>query len=295
MAILRRCGVGRGDQRVIFLHIGKTAGSTLATILHRHYPPEVMFSLYPEVYHDKLEKLTSLPAERRAAIRLLKGHLPFGVHQHLPAPTTYITMLRNPIDRVMSHYFFVRRIPQHYLHQQGSTLDIEEYVSSGLSWELDNGQLRVVTGHTHDIEIGGCTRALLDEAKHNLIQHFSVVGLSERFDESALLTKRRLGWSGFPVYRKKNVTEGRPAADRLTKRELDAIRKHNELDDELHAWVSARFQQEWEAEGLDAQLKVFRRINAMYQRYDDAKGRVRRTAKWLLSATGIRPIRQRAA
>lgn len=281
----------RPDLPVVFLHIGKTAGSTLATILGRYYTREETFQIYPKRYHDTLDALTSLPAARRAEIRLLKGHLPFGVHEHLPTPATYVTMLREPVDRVVSLYYFARRVPKHYLHQPivRGNLDIERYVSSGLSWEMDNGQLRVLTGHLHDIAIGGCTRVLLDEAKRNIIQHFSVVGLSGRFDESVLLTKHRLGWKGFPVYRRKNVTVGRPTTDRLSKSELAAIRKHNELDEELYQWVSARFQREWEAEALDTQLKAFRATNAMYQSYGAARGMAGR----LLAAIGLRhPVTQ---
>ena len=284
----RRTGVP-----VIFLHIGKTAGTTLATILARYYTAQETFEIYPKRYYETVETLTSLPAGRRAEIRLLQAHAAFGVHEYLPAPATYITMFREPIDRVVSLYYFARRVPKHYLHQPivGVNLDIERFVSSGLSWEMDNGQLRVVTGHIHDIEIGGCTRALLDEAKRNLTQHFSVVGLSGRFDESVLLTKRRLAWKGFPVYRKQNVTAGRPTTERLSKSALAAIRKHNELDEELYEWVSARFQREWEAEALDTQLSAFRVLNAAYHSYREARGMAGR----LLSATGLRrPMKQEA-
>jgi Galactose-3-O-sulfotransferase len=279
-------GPRRNDLPVIFLHIGKTAGSTLRTILSRHYTRQETFRVYPTVYYDNLETLTSLPASRRGEIRLLMGHVPFGIHEHLPAPATYITMLREPVDRVMSLYYFARRVPEHYLHQPilRGNLDIERFVSDGLSWEMDNGQLRVLTGHVHDIEIGGCKRTLLDEAKRNVSQHFSVVGFSERFDESVLVTKRRLGWKGWPVYRKRNVTVGRRTTDRLSKSELAAIRKYNELDEELYDWVSAKFQREWEAEALDTQLTAFRLMNSMYHSY----GSARRIASRLASASGLR-------
>ena len=279
-------GPSRNPLPVIFLHIGKTAGSTLRTILARQYTRQETFQVYPTRYYDTLDELTSLPAARRSEIRLLLGHVPFGVHEHVPAPATYITMLREPVDRVMSLYYFARRVPEHYLHQPilRDNLDVERFVSGGLSWEMDNGQLRVLTGHLHDIDIGGCTRTLLDEAKNNVTQHFSAVGLSERFDESVLVTKRRLGWKGLPVYRKRNVTVGRRTTDRLSKSELAAIRKHNELDGELYEWVSAKFQREWDAEALDTQLTAFRLMNSMYHSY----GAARRLAGRLASATGLR-------
>ena len=101
-------------------------------------------------------------------------------------------MLRNPAARVVSGYYFARRRPQHYLYEPivGNNLDIERFVSGGITTETDNGQLRLLTGHIDDIEIGGCTRQLLEQAKTNLIKHFAAVGLAERFDESLLLIKK---------------------------------------------------------------------------------------------------------
>jgi hypothetical protein len=99
-----------------------------------------------------------------------------------------------------------------------------------------------------------------------------------------LLTRRRLGWKGFPVYLKRNVTAGRPATDQLSKSALSVIRKHNELDLELYEWVSARFQHEWETDGLHRQLQAFRLMNVMYQFYERLK---RRSGRLL---AGRRPV-----
>jgi hypothetical protein len=147
---------------------------------------------------------------------------------------------------------------------------------------MDNGQLRLLTGHMDDIDFGGCARTLLDEAKRNLTDHFAVVGLSERFDESLLLIRRRLGWKRLPVYRRRNVAERKSSTAQLSASALAAIRKHNELDLELYEWASAKFQREWETEGLQRELQRFRVINAMYQSY----GRLRRASSRLLSGRG---------
>ena len=77
---------------------------------------------------------------------------------------------------------------------------------------------------------------------------------------------------------------GRRTTDRLSKSELAAIRKHNELDEELYEWLSAKFQREWEAEALDTHLTAFRLMNSMYHSYGAAK----RIASRLASATGLR-------
>jgi hypothetical protein len=252
---------------VIFLHIPKAAGSTLLRILDRYYDKDSIFDIVGSRLKETTAEFTSLPAARRAEITLLRGHMPFGLHQYLSEPTTYITMFRNPTARVVSGYYFARNNRAHYMHEpiHSKNLDLERYVSTGITTETDNGQLRLLTGHIDDIEIGGCTRQLLDQAKNILRKYFMVVGSSERFDESLLLMKRKLGWNRLPVYQKRNV--GAPRPPELPKQVLDTIRKHNELDCELYEWASDRLQQELQREDIQGELSKFQTANSMYQSY----------------------------
>jgi len=51
-------------------------------------------------------------------------------------------MLRNPIDWIISHYYYVRRIPRHYLYNRvvSQNMNLEEYVMSGILSEINNEQ-----------------------------------------------------------------------------------------------------------------------------------------------------------
>jgi Sulfotransferase family len=255
------------NMHLIFLHIPKTAGTTLRRILDGYYDRDRSFEIVGERLKETMEEFISLPAARRAEIMFLRGHMPFGLHEYLPQPNTYITMLRNPTARVISEYYYILTRPAHYLYEpiNGKNLDIEKFVSTGLTTETDNGQLRLLTGHIDDIKNGGCTRQLLDQAKSNLTKHFAVIGLSERFDESLLLIKKKLGWKRLPLYLKRNVAAHRPPEP--PKHVLNTIRKHNELDYELYQWASERLQQELEQEDIQKELAMFRAANSIYQSY----------------------------
>jgi hypothetical protein len=257
----------RSDLHVIFLHIPKAAGTTLKGILDSYYKKQDIFEIDGSRRLETIAQFTSLPLERRAEIMLLRGHMPFGLHEYLPQPRTYITMFRNPAARVVSIYHFARQRPHHYLYNaiNGKNLDIESFVSTGITPETDNQQVRFLTGHIDDIEVGACTSRMLEQAKKNLTEHFAVVGLQERFDESLLLIKKRLGWNRLPLYQSRNVgTHKRPE---LPERVLKTIRKHNELDYELFEWASDRFQRQFEQENIQKELERFRRANSVYRSY----------------------------
>ena len=231
------------DRSVIFLHIPKAAGTTLHDILERQYAREEIFNIVgPRDVREKA--LGSLPESERRRLRLVKGHMHFGVHEYLPNPSTYITVLRHPVERVISHYYYVRRTPRHYLYETvvGDDLSLEQYVFDQVSLELNNGQVRTIYGAKHvDVPYGACTPEMLTAARANLREYFSVVGLAERFDETLLLMQQQLGWRRSPVYVRKNVTKSRRARADVPASVIRRIEADNALDLELYEEESKYF------------------------------------------------------
>jgi len=74
---------------------------------------------------------------------------------------------------------------------------------------------------------------MLDVARRNLEEHFSVVGLSEHFDATLLMLKQAFDWHGI-FYVRQNVNTDRPAVSSVSQATLDLIQEHNWLDVELY-------------------------------------------------------------
>ena len=97
----------------IFQHIPKTAGSTIHAVLDNQYPAAQIHSTFAATMDDKeLDRLRQLSETERKGLKLVKGHMPFGVHTLLPGRSRYLTFLRHPIDRIISNYYFILNNPQ---------------------------------------------------------------------------------------------------------------------------------------------------------------------------------------
>lgn len=269
---------------LIFLHIPKAAGSTLHPVLERHYSKRIRYTVQTG---QTIEQFKDLSATELQHIRLLKGHMPFGLHTYLEGRSRYITLLRHPAERVVSYYYFVKRRPRHYLHHHIATgMPLAEFASAGLSGEMDNGQVRLLSGHDQDIPSGECSHELLDTAKRNIEQHFAVAGLTERFDESLALMSIVLGWNWTPYYLNRNVTQDKPDAKQIDPLALKAIEQANPLDFELYDWATRRFQDQLaqHQSNVDERIARLRRTNRLYRPWGEMVLGIRREIKSRLNA-----------
>ena len=252
------------DWTLIFLHIPKTAGLTLLNIIQRQYDTS---SIHFHVGDPKyVHRFKEIPESQRSDIKVLPGHLPFGMHKYLPQPSVYVTLLRDPIERVISQYYSVRSRREHAMYSEANRKNLKELLLSGLYQRLDNFQTRMLAGMPGmECEYGACTPEILDAAKKNLSSSFSVVGLTERFDETLVLLKRVFGWKNL-LYVKKNVTEKRLNKEDISNDTLQAILKYNELDIELYRYAEELFERAVNQYGVsfERDLKNFRLLEKYY-------------------------------
>ena len=257
---------------VIFLHVGKTAGATTRRALRKEFrAAEVMDLRAPTVVPGRLRRdgaiayFAALPEAERTRPRLIMGHMVFGLDAVIPRPTTYMTLMREPLKLIASQFHHVKRHEGHFLHEAAKAYpDLASYVRSGISLEMDNSQTRAFAGDS-TTPFGGCTPAMLERAKATLENAFAVVGLTERFDESLVLMQRALGWRKLR-YVSVNIDPGRSRRDAVSDEDLVAISEQNALDLDLHDWAVARFDaslRSWP--GFDEALAAFRAGNARYQ------------------------------
>jgi hypothetical protein len=250
------------DTIVLFLHLPKCGGTTLSNIIYnevcidryakddpRHKKGERdLFNPHNYMFHagvyyfqgqDAYAGFLKGPepaftdpvkhALRRPALRAVVGHYWFGIHQHVTRPWTYLTLLRDPLERVASLFW-------HLKAHEGVEQSFDDFLAAPSYREVDNDQTRRISGQ--EPPLGQCTRAMLETAKDNLRRYFSMVGVADRFDETVILLKRRLGWERDVLYRPMNITPDRPPASSLPARTQEGILRWNELDRELYEFAA---------------------------------------------------------
>jgi len=231
-------------------------------VLDRQYPRHAIFETGPGDWRPALRRLEALPPAAKESIQLLRGHMGFGAHRALGRPASYVTLLRDPVERIISHYRYVLRTPGHYLHEEvvGRRLGLREYAASDLAGELENGQTRLLG--TADDAVGGVSEATLAAAKRNIGEHFVLAGLAERFDESMLLLRELLDWRRPVLYDRVNVAP-RDAAGAVDLRTRELIRERNHLDVALYAHCAASLEHRLAEAGAEfmRELRLFRLRN----------------------------------
>jgi hypothetical protein len=219
----------------IFLHIPKTGGMTLYQVLEQNFPAESIWKV-PARGEDEFR---SLPEERRRRFRCIMGHAWFGIHDSIPNPFFYITMLRDPVERLISQYYHAMRDEGTELHRMimERKLTLEEFLQSGLDI-FYNQQTRLIAGRKGVKMARRKTRqapphirfqhpVLLEEAKQNMRKFFRFVGLVEKYDESLLVLKKEIGLDRIYYFRE-NVT--RRIKEQIPSSLRDEILNINRLD-----------------------------------------------------------------
>jgi Galactose-3-O-sulfotransferase len=229
---------GQAASAVIFLHVPKTAGTTLNRLIEWEYRLSEMYSVDPVLFEWSAAHLRKLPRSRLQKTRMFKGHMLFGLHEVLPQPATYITVLRDPVERLLSAFYYMRSYKLHPLYWKfrRENWTVEQFVQRTTR---DNVQCKIIAGAEYN---SPCTSEILEKAKHNLAHSFSVVGLSERFEESLALMKLRFGWK-LKSYSTFNVTRTRPKRADLPKTTFDLIVDKNSFDVDLYRFAADLFEE----------------------------------------------------
>jgi hypothetical protein len=228
---------------LIFMHLPKTAGSSFRDAVGRLYSgAERIYLYHPQGLKGAIdpERFPELPLERRARLRFVAGHITYGLHEHVPRQSRYVTIVREPVDRVVSVYHHFRRVgalggttPAAVEGRRilESSLSLEDWVFGRQRSDVDNLIVRLVSGR--DAPFGQCPDDMLDDALARVDESFEQVLIYAQLPRCMALLSARLGTS-LPTLRKLNVNEQRPPLAATDAAVLARVRELNRLDEAFY-------------------------------------------------------------
>lgn len=273
---------------VIHLHQPKTAGKTLEVLMKRYYREKGAFArislLFPEAAITDISKydalLEAMPGNKKSEFQMLTGHVFYGLHRHFDNFSGYISLVRDPADRIISFYHYFLEDPSSEfgkaLIDNGITLedfvglekkDVERLKWNELHYTLENGQTKLMAG-IH-LPVGQSTPDLLTLARNNIEKHFVFVGLTERFDESLVSIHHLLEWQTPLYYLRVNTTRRRKKKKDVSRDVLQTISERNTFDFSLHKEIKANFDQSLPISKIEMKRRLRRMqfLNEWYAKY----------------------------
>ncbi len=233
----------------VFVHIPKTAGTTVAAVFRDNFPGGVgtvgnAFKATGGYEHAAISRLREAPVHATRHMHVLSGHLPFAVREALPEDTRFVTFLRDPVERTLSQYYGLQKLSRRKeLPGDGS---LGAVLAEG-DIIYDNLQTRMLADD--DEPVGDVDEETVEQAKDNLRSRFLAFGLVERFDESLVLIKRALELRSIAYVQRR--ASARPRGSEVSAEELRLAEEANQYDNELYAFARELFDERVAEHGLD--------------------------------------------
>jgi hypothetical protein len=241
--------------RIYFLHIPKTAGSSVREMLRVNYHDK----LCPYWNYDDLASSSENCIEK---YDVSAGHFGMSLLNLLDRHPVTFTFLRHPIDRTLSHFMHVKRESNHPYHKYVIDMDISDFLTDPITLPLVyNFQSRYMSftptgfdclsrfpsacskpGHlsvTWELmSYGMSDMDILDQSLRSL-DKINFVGFVEDFDNSMTRLVQLLGIRNYDIP-KINVSANTADLANVTSTVRDRILELNQIDMNLYDVAKSR-------------------------------------------------------
>ena len=219
---------------VIFDHLPKCGGSSINKYLISAFPSRYTYTTNGASSSDSVKEFKDLPAKRRHKIKLIYGHLANELFDFVHPDSVRATIFRNPIDRIVSHYYYVKRAKNNYLHKrvEDENIQLDDYCYRNLSGELENWYVSHFSGlDIHEVQKN--PEKSVELAYSNIVGKFHVIGFQD--DISSFIEELKQYAKINTQYKNEivNKTKNRKKVKDIDQGTIERISKKNSLDLEL--------------------------------------------------------------
>lgn len=211
------------DEPLIFIHVPKTAGSSVRAVVQNWFPDQFNTHYYNEAQGGLPKRLdleaTSPPPVIYGHFNRLRG---FGVDDYYPQVRQFLTILRDPFDMHISRYLFTQKAAVNWKRRS----DVE-----GVSL-----QEHLETGHLNMLE--HFPRPVSFENYRDQIEEFFIdIGCMETLPSCLQRFATKLGRAAPQELPHLNASAPKPE---LPQKAYAQFRARFPLEFEIYDWVRAR-------------------------------------------------------
>lgn len=224
-------------EKSIFVHIQKTAGTTLKKVILHYAGEEACAAVYDEErWREELHH-----ALEHQGTTWIFGHFPF-VDELEAEPLKRYTLLRDPHDRLLSHYFHTLRSfkAKHMAWKQEFT-DLDGFLRMP---RMQNVQTKFLSGLAEDAPPPGVEH--LEVARRRLRTSFDLVGVQERMRPFLIALAHRQGWRNL-IFETYNRGDANHQYADLKQAHRAALEAASGLDSILYREAQQQFEAAWQA------------------------------------------------
>lgn len=228
-----------GNRQLFFLHIPKTGGLTLRAILSRHFARRHVCTA------NGLGSFVRLSSQEIAQYRYFRGHLPYNITQLMPQPPVTITFLRDPLERTLSNYAYLRARNDLKLHPIAASHDLMGYLSHERVAHNQADMMTYYLGADFPVRGYPYRHKNLDLAMERL-EKMAFVGITERYDDSIQLLTHTLQIPPVEQVEKRNASAERLRISDLSNDEYALIDEMTQIDQKLYAYAKSLFEERYQ-------------------------------------------------
>ncbi|MDA8678384.1 sulfotransferase family 2 domain-containing protein [Luminiphilus sp.] len=245
---------------VFFLHIPKTAGTSVTNALQAAFPAEHTLSAL------QMNNVRKYPEDIFLNAQLLCGHFTHNVYgkRLQRQPDFILTFLRDPLQHFISTFFHLKVDPTftytirlvgdkalaEEIHAQVSEQSIEEFLEYPHSHLFDNFQTRYLV-HGLSSEHGGFGDKELLPVAQDLLLNLPFFGITDRFNDSLRLLSNVMGLRKGLRFATVNASRNKPSDYAISDHALKNIEQRIDIDRNLYQFAQDSFAQRFDEAALN--------------------------------------------